>query len=35
MPDHAISPLQPVTLQRGPIKQAVVDAVGMALILSR
>ena len=30
MPDHAVSPLQPVTLQCRPIEQAVVDAVGMA-----
>ena len=35
MPDHTISPLQPVALQSGPIEQAVVDPVGMALILSR
>ena len=35
MKDHTLSPLQPMALQSRPIEQAVVDPVGMALILSR
>ena len=35
MPAHPLSPTQPVALQSGPIKQAVVDSMDLAVILRR
>ena len=35
MPHHSLHPPKPEMLQRSPIEQAVVDPMGMALILKR